>query len=44
MCRNGRELPTLDAAVQALVRAAEDGDADEARRLLHELVLEYSGV
>jgi FlaA1/EpsC-like NDP-sugar epimerase len=43
ICRNGRELPTLDDAIQALVRAAEDGNADEARRLLHELVLEYNG-
>jgi FlaA1/EpsC-like NDP-sugar epimerase len=40
VCRDCREFSTPNA-VQALVRAAERGDADEARRLLRELVPEY---
>ena len=43
VCRDGREQSTANAAVQALVGAAECGDANEARRLLHMLVPEYRG-
>jgi FlaA1/EpsC-like NDP-sugar epimerase len=42
VCRNGRELSAPDA-IRALVKAAEQGNASEARRLLHELVPEYRG-
>jgi FlaA1/EpsC-like NDP-sugar epimerase len=42
VCRDRREFSTPNA-VQALVTAAERGDAAEARRLLCELVPEYRG-
>jgi FlaA1/EpsC-like NDP-sugar epimerase len=41
LCRNGRESSISSTAVQALVKAAQRGDAGEARRLQHELVPEY---
>jgi FlaA1/EpsC-like NDP-sugar epimerase len=44
VCRDGREYSSpLRSELQALVAAAEQGDANEARRLLCELVPEYCG-
>jgi FlaA1/EpsC-like NDP-sugar epimerase len=43
ICRNSAELSTPRTTIQELVKAAERGDADEARRLLRELVPEYRG-
>jgi FlaA1/EpsC-like NDP-sugar epimerase len=44
VCRDGREYSSsLRPNLQALVAAAENGDVNEARRLLHELIPEYHG-
>jgi FlaA1/EpsC-like NDP-sugar epimerase len=44
VCRDGGEYSSnLRAEVEALLVAADQGQADEARRLLHRLVPEYHG-